>query len=133
MERVSANRFCSDMDVVEVQRENWATDPFKLVEKDGYFYGRGTSDMKNSDAMMVTTLIRLRKEGFRPSRDIIVALTADEESGTSNGVDWLVNHHRDLIDASPRSIPMAIQSSPIRARHCATRCTEQKRSTRITC
>ncbi len=87
------------LDVVEVQRENWATDPFKLVEKDGYFYGRGTSDMKNSDAMMVTTLIRLRKEGFRPSRDIIVALTADEESGVSNGVDWLVNHHRDLIDA----------------------------------
>jgi len=87
------------LDVVEVQRENWATDPFKLVEKDGYFYGRGTSDMKNSDAMMIATLIRLRKEGFRPSRDIIVALTADEESGASNGVDWLVNHHRDLIDA----------------------------------
>jgi len=87
------------LDVVEVQREDWATDPFKLVEKDGYFYGRGTADMKNSDAQMVATLIRLKKEGFRPSRDIIVAFTADEEGGTANGVDWLVNHHRDLIDA----------------------------------
>jgi len=87
------------LDVVEVQREDWATDPFKLVEKDGYFYGRGSADMKNSDAQMVATLIRLKKEGFRPSRDIIVAFTADEEGGTANGVDWLVNHHRDLIDA----------------------------------
>ncbi len=87
------------LDVVEVQRENWSTDPFKLIEKDGYFYGRGTSDMKNDDAMMVATLIRLKKEGFRPSRDIILALTADEEGGASNGVEWLVNHHRDLIDA----------------------------------
>jgi acetylornithine deacetylase/succinyl-diaminopimelate desuccinylase-like protein len=87
------------LDVVEVQREDWTTDPFKLVEKDGYFYGRGTADMKNSDAMMVATLIRLKKEGFRPSRDIVLALTADEEGGTANGVEWLVNHHRDLIDA----------------------------------
>jgi acetylornithine deacetylase/succinyl-diaminopimelate desuccinylase-like protein len=87
------------LDVVEVQREDWATDPFKLVERDGYFYGRGTADMKNSDAQMVATLIRLKKESFRPSRDIIVALTADEEGGTANGVDWLINHHRDLIDA----------------------------------
>jgi acetylornithine deacetylase/succinyl-diaminopimelate desuccinylase-like protein len=87
------------LDVVEVQRENWNTDPFKLVENDGYFYGRGTADMKNSDAIMVATLIRLKREGFRPSRDIILALTADEEGGASNGVEWLVNHHRDLIDA----------------------------------
>ena len=83
------------LDVVEVQREEWSTDPFKLVEKDGYFYGRGTADMKNSDAMMMATLIRLKKEGFRPSRDIVVALTADEEGGTANGVEWLVKHHRD--------------------------------------
>ena len=69
------------LDVVEAQREDWTTDPFQLIEKDGYFYGRGTADMKNSDAIMVTNLIRLRKEGFRPSRDIILALTADEEAG----------------------------------------------------
>src|SRR4249919_3768130 len=87
------------LDVVEVQREDWSIDPFKLSEKDGYFYGRGTADMKNDDAMMVATLIRLKREGFRPSRDIILALTADEEGGASNGVDWLVNQHRDLIDA----------------------------------
>jgi acetylornithine deacetylase/succinyl-diaminopimelate desuccinylase-like protein len=69
------------------------------VEKDGYFYGRGTLDMKDGDAIMVTTLIRLKQEGYKPSRDIILALTADEEGGAANGVDWLLSHHRDLIDA----------------------------------
>jgi acetylornithine deacetylase/succinyl-diaminopimelate desuccinylase-like protein len=87
------------LDVVEARREDWTTDPFKFVEKDGYFFGRGTQDMKQADANMVATLIRLKKEGFRPSRDIILALTADEESGDSNGVDWLLKHHRELIDA----------------------------------
>jgi len=87
------------LDVVEARREDWTTDPFKLVEKDGYFYGRGTQDMKDGDAIMVAALIRLKKEGFRPSRDIIVALTADEESGGSNGVDWLFRNRRDLVDA----------------------------------
>ena len=87
------------LDVVEARREDWTTDPFKFVEKDGYFYGRGTQDMKDGDAIMVTSLIRMKKEGFRPNRDIILALTADEEGGTSNGVDWLLQHHRELIDA----------------------------------
>src|SRR6266403_1153335 len=87
------------LDVVEARREDWTTDPFKFVEKDGYFFGRGTQDMKNGDAIMVTALIRLKKEGFRPSRDIILALTADEETGSANGVDWLLKNHRDLIDA----------------------------------
>jgi acetylornithine deacetylase/succinyl-diaminopimelate desuccinylase-like protein len=87
------------LDVVEARREDWTTDPFKFVEKDGYFFGRGTQDMKNGDAIMMTTMIRLKKEGFRPSRDIILALTADEESGSSNGVDWLLKNHRDLVDA----------------------------------
>jgi acetylornithine deacetylase/succinyl-diaminopimelate desuccinylase-like protein len=87
------------LDVVEARREDWTTDPFKFVEKDGYFFGRGTQDMKNGDAIMVAALIRLKKEGFRPSRDIILALTADEETGSSNGVDWLLKNHRDLIDA----------------------------------
>ena len=87
------------LDVVEARREDWSTDPFKFVEKDGYFYGRGTQDMKDGDAIMVTTLIRLKKAGFRPDRDIILALTADEEGGSANGVDWLLQHHRDWIDA----------------------------------
>jgi acetylornithine deacetylase/succinyl-diaminopimelate desuccinylase-like protein len=87
------------LDVVEARRSDWTTDPFQFVEKDGYFYGRGTQDMKVSDAIAVTTLIRLKKEGFRPDRDVILALTADEEGGTSNGVDWLLKNHRELIDA----------------------------------
>jgi acetylornithine deacetylase/succinyl-diaminopimelate desuccinylase-like protein len=87
------------LDVVEAHREDWTTDPFQFVEKDGYYYGRGTQDMKDGDAIMVTTLIRFKKQGFVPDRDIILALTADEEGGTSNGVDWLLKNHRELIDA----------------------------------
>jgi acetylornithine deacetylase/succinyl-diaminopimelate desuccinylase-like protein len=87
------------LDVVAARREDWSTDPFKLVEQGGFFYGRGTLDMKGPDAIMVTTLIRLKQEGFQPSRDIILALTADEESGAFNGVDWLVKNRRALIDA----------------------------------
>jgi acetylornithine deacetylase/succinyl-diaminopimelate desuccinylase-like protein len=87
------------LDVVEARREDWTTDPFQFVEKDGYYYGRGTQDMKDGDAIMATTLIRFKKEGFVPDRDIILALTADEEGGTSNGVDWLIKKHRELIDA----------------------------------
>jgi len=87
------------LDVVEARPEDWTTDPFKLVVKDGYYYGRGTQDMKSGDAVMVATLIRLKKEGFRPDRDIILALTAGEESGLSNGVGWLTTHARPLVDA----------------------------------
>jgi acetylornithine deacetylase/succinyl-diaminopimelate desuccinylase-like protein len=87
------------LDVVEARREDWTTDPFQFIEKDGYYYGRGSSDMKDGDAIMSATLIRMKKEGYVPSRDIILALTADEEGGTSNGVDWLIKNHRDLIDA----------------------------------
>lgn len=87
------------LDVVEARREDWSTDPFKLVEQEGYFYGRGSSDMKDGDAIMSATLMRMKKEGYVPTRDIILALTADEEGGTSNGVDWLLKNHRELIDA----------------------------------
>ena len=87
------------LDVVEARREDWTTDPFKFVEKDGYYYGRGTQDMKDGDAVYVTTLIRFRKEGYRPRRDIILALTAGEETGAHNGLDWLLQNHRELIDA----------------------------------
>jgi len=88
------------LDVVEARRSDWTTNPFEFVEKDGYFYGRGTQDMKVSDAAAVTTFIRFKQEGYRPDRDIILALTADEEGGKSNGVDWLLRNHRDLVDAA---------------------------------
>ncbi len=87
------------LDVVEAKREDWTTDPFQFVEKDGYFYGRGTQDMKDGDAIMATTLIRFKKEAYVPDRDIILALTADEEGGKSNGVDWLLKNQRNLVDA----------------------------------
>ena len=87
------------LDVVEARRDDWTTDPFQFLTKDGYYYGRGTQDMKESDAILVETLLSLHREGFRPDRDIILALTADEEGGKSNGVNWLVENHRDLIEA----------------------------------
>jgi len=87
-------------DVVEAKREDWSIDPFVFNEKDGYFYGRGTGDDKAQAAVWIATLIRMKREGFKPDRDIIVALTADEEGGGPyNGVDWLIKQHRDLIDA----------------------------------
>jgi acetylornithine deacetylase/succinyl-diaminopimelate desuccinylase-like protein len=87
------------LDVVEALRSDWTTDPFQFVEKDGYYYGRGTQDMKSDDAIWVTEFIRFKQEGFKPDRDLILALTADEEGGVTNGVDWLIKNHRDLIDA----------------------------------
>ena len=87
------------LDVVEAHREDWTSDPFQLLEKDGYFYGRGVVDMKGSDAIYVLTMMRLKQEGYKPERDIILALTADEEGGKSNGVDWLLKNHRDLVNA----------------------------------
>ncbi len=87
-------------DVVEAKREDWTMDPFVLNEKDGYFYGRGTGDDKAQAAVWIANLIRMKREGFKPNRDIIVALTADEEGGGPyNGVDWLIKNHRELIDA----------------------------------
>jgi acetylornithine deacetylase/succinyl-diaminopimelate desuccinylase-like protein len=91
--------FIGHLDVVEARREDWTTDPFQFVEKDGYFYGRGTNDMKAGDALLVTNFIRLKKEGYVPDRDLILALTADEEGGNYNGVEWLLKEHRDWVDA----------------------------------
>ena len=87
------------LDVVDANRSDWSTDPFQFIEKDGYYYGRGTQDMKDGDAIMMATLIRMMQEGYKPDRDIILALTADEEGGNFNGVDWLVKNHRNLVDA----------------------------------
>jgi acetylornithine deacetylase/succinyl-diaminopimelate desuccinylase-like protein len=91
--------FIGHLDVVEAHREDWTTDPFEFLEKDGYFYGRGTEDMKSGDALLVTNFLRLRKENYLPDRDLILALTADEEGGNFNGVDWLIKEHRDWVDA----------------------------------
>lgn len=90
------------LDVVEAKREDWTRDPFKLIEEDGFFYGRGTSDDKAMAAIFVEELIRLKREGFKPDRDIVLALTADEELGGSsefNGVEHLLRAQKPLIDA----------------------------------
>jgi acetylornithine deacetylase/succinyl-diaminopimelate desuccinylase-like protein len=87
------------LDVVEAKREDWSYDPFKLTETDGYFYGRGTQDVKGGAATLVTALLRLKQEGWKPDRDVILALTAGEEGGTYNGVEWLLKNKRSLIDA----------------------------------
>ena len=92
--------FLCHLDVVEALRSDWTTDPFQFIEKDGYYYGRGTQDMKESDAILVASFLRLHRENFTPKRDLILALTADEEGGKFNGADWLVTHHRDLVDAA---------------------------------
>jgi acetylornithine deacetylase/succinyl-diaminopimelate desuccinylase-like protein len=91
--------FIAHLDVVEARRADWSVDPFTLLEKDGFFYGRGTSDMKSEVADAVANFVRLKKEGFVPSRDLILALTDDEEGGDFNGVDWLLTQHREWIDA----------------------------------
>src|SRR5439155_14867416 len=88
------------LDVVEARREDWSLDPFQLTEKDGYFYGRGTGDDKAQASIWIANLIRYKREGFKPDRDIVVALTADEEGGGPySGIIWLLKNHRDLIDA----------------------------------
>src|SRR5229473_689223 len=89
------------LDVVEALRADWSVDPFKLTESNGYFFGRGTSDDKAMAAVWIATFIRLRREAYVPDRDLILALTADEEADGSdyNGVTWLIKNHRELIDA----------------------------------
>jgi len=83
------------LDVVEANRADWSTDPFQFVEKDGWFCGRGTTDIKDGVAILVANFIRWQKEGYRPDRDLILALTANEETGgPENGVAWLLRNHR---------------------------------------
>lgn len=90
------------IDVVEALKSDWSPDldPFVFTEKDGYYYGRGTADDKAMASIFVANVFRMKREGFVPDRDIIIALTADEESGPFNGVDWLLKNHRGLVDAA---------------------------------
>ena len=92
--------FIAHLDVVEAHREDWSVDPFKLTERDGYFYGRGTFDIKDEAADLIANLLRLKRERYVPKRDIIVALTDDEEGGDDNGAAWLTEHRPDLIGAA---------------------------------
>src|SRR5215470_52426 len=92
--------YIGHLDVVEAKPEDWNYDPFKLTEHDGWLYGRGVIDMKGQDVAMAVALMRLKQEGFRPARDLIVAFTADGEAGgDANGVGWLLSTHRELVDA----------------------------------
>ena len=87
------------IDVVEADPADWSVDPFSFIEKEGYFYGRGTVDDKDESAIAVANLIKMKKEGYVPNRDIIIALTADEEGGPVNGVQHLLADHFELVDA----------------------------------
>lgn len=93
--------FMAHLDVVEARKADWSTDPFQFVDKDGYFYGRGSQDNKSGDTILMANFIRLKKEGYRPDRDLIMALTADEEADDTdeNGIHWLLEKHREIIDA----------------------------------
>ncbi len=86
------------LDVVDARREDWSFDPYQFREEDGYYYGRGTSDNKAGATILIANLIRLRREGFVPDRDLIMVLTSDEET-SGDAIKWLVSQHRDLIDA----------------------------------
>ena len=89
----------SHIDVVEAKAEDWTLPPFEFIEKEGTFYGRGVADDKDEGAIHLALIFRLKAERFVPDRDIIVALTADEEGGPDNGVEWLLANRRELIDA----------------------------------
>jgi acetylornithine deacetylase/succinyl-diaminopimelate desuccinylase-like protein len=89
--------FFAHLDVVDAKRSDWSTDPFRFIEKDGYYYGRGTQDIKENAAIALATLIQLKRAHFVPRRDIWLMLTADEEAGPDDGMDWLIQHKPELF------------------------------------
>ena len=98
--RVKPLLLIAHIDVVEAKREDWARDPFTLVEENGNFYARGAADDKAMAAVWIDSLIRFKQSGYRPQRTVKVALTCGEETnGAFNGAQWLAANRRDLIDA----------------------------------
>src|SRR5260370_40489747 len=88
------------IDVVEARRSDWTVDPFVLTETGGFYYGHGAQDMKGSAATLVAAVLRLKSEGWKPDRDVILALTSGEEGGSEDvGMQWLVEAQRPLVDA----------------------------------
>ncbi len=96
--RVRPILLMAHIDVVPVLREDWSVDPWTLLERDGFFYGRGTTDNKAGAAMLVANFIRLKREGWQPRRDVIIVLTGDEET-SQESIQWLLKEHRPLVDA----------------------------------
>ena len=90
--------FIAHMDVVTANRADWQRDPYRLIEENGYFFGRGTSDVKQEVALLTTTFLNLKAHGFVPTRDLIIAFSGDEETAQATARD-LVTNHRDLVDA----------------------------------
>src|SRR5688572_17910240 len=88
------------LDVVEAKPEDWTVPPFTFLERDDFYYGRGTSDDKAMASIFVANLLRMKQQGIVPERDIILALTADEEGGNHNGVQWLLENHPDWVAAA---------------------------------
>ncbi len=86
------------LDVVDALREDWEMDPYTFIEKDGYFYGRGTSDNKAGVVTLMANFLRLKKEGFVPARDMIMVLSGDEET-VAESIKYMLHEHRDLVDA----------------------------------
>jgi acetylornithine deacetylase/succinyl-diaminopimelate desuccinylase-like protein len=91
--------FIAHLDVVPARREDWSVEPFQFLEKDGYYWGRGTSDVKGGAAILVANLIRLVREKYRPDRDLVLALTAGEETGIADGIEWLLDERRPLVES----------------------------------
>lgn len=109
--------YIGHLDVVEALRADWSMDPFVLNQQDGWLYGRGTIDMKGQDSAMLVSLIAMKQQQFVPDRDIIVALTADEEHGDANGVQWLLANHRPLVDAEFAINPDGGEAGLVNGKH----------------
>ena len=92
--------FIIHLDVVNAPPEGWKSDPFRLTEREGFYYGRGVGDAKGPAAQLVASLIRLRAEHYVPERDLVAALTADEDGGTANGIKWLLSERTNLMDVA---------------------------------
>ena len=122
------------IDVVEANRADWERDPFKLVEEDGFFYARGSSDDKAMAAVFTDSMVRFKQDGYRPKRGIKLALTCGEESpNVFNGVNYLIENHRDLVDAASRSTKAAADATTRRpACIASSRCWPPRSSTRTT-